>query len=387
MKRTLVLLPLVMVLVAGVCAAAAAAADQRAAVQAEIESGTDLPGRAREVLFRARTRLEGGDAAGAVAALDRWLEGHPDRDHHLLRFERALGRLALEQPDSALGDLRRAVALEPRFARAWLKLGEVAYGQGSYDLAAEGFGRGSALTPAPDPELRHYQGVCLVLAGKPDAAVRVLAQLVRDLRAHAELDWYRALISADLQSTRPGAAEPYLDGMVADFASDPEAWDLAAAYAASRQRYRAGAVYLTIEDYLEPLGPDKLRRLGDLYGACGVPLQAARCYERALAHAPVAAAEDTSAVRRWRNDQERLASFWLAAHRPDRARQGLQAAVAVDPGFGKGYLLMGYSALRLDRPALARQDLDRALAFPGVAAEARRILDSLAGRSSVSNKN
>ncbi len=379
MKKLLVLSCLVLGLAVCMGLPAGAATDDRAEVQAEIESGADMPDRARRVLLRARTKREEGDAVGAARVLDDWLTGHPGRDHHLLRFERALDRLALDQPDSALADLQRAVEREPRFARAWLKLGETAYGQGRYILAAQGFGRGWGLTPEPDPELLHYQGVCLLLGGKADQAVAVLASLIRDHRSRAELDWYRALIAADLESTQPGAVASLLDGMVEDFASDPRAWILASEYASSRQQYKAGAVYLTVADYLEPLPADRLRRLGDLYAACGVPLQAARCYTRAVASAPVVAERDTSSVRLWREDQERLASTWLAAHRPDAARAVLQAAVEADPDFGRGYLLLGYSALQLDRPDQARKDLLKARSFAGQAEEASRLLQFLEG--------
>ncbi len=377
MKKLLLMSCLVLGLAGGVCLPAGAAGDARAEVQAEVESGSHMSDRARRALLRARTKLEAGDAVGAVQVLDDWLTGHPERDHHLLRFERALALLAVDRPDSALADLQRAVELAPRFARAWLKLGETAYGLGRYALAAEGFGRGWELTPQPDPELRHYQGVCLLLGGKADQAVAVLASLIRDHRSRAQLDWYRALIAADLESARPGAAASLLDGMVEDFASDPRAWTLAAGYASSRQEYKAGAVYLTIADFLKPLPADQLRRLGDLYAACGVPLQAARCYTRAAASAPVVAEQDTALVRRWRADQERLASSWLAAHRPAAARAALQAAVEADPGFGRGYLLLGYCALQLDHPEQARRDLLRARSFPGQAEEASRLLQFL----------
>ncbi len=378
MKSALGMIMMVLLILAAMGLPAQGEIPDRAVVQKKIESGLDLGSRARQVLFRARIRMENGDAAGAVDALDNWLNGHPDRDHYLLRFERALVCRALDRPDSVLVDLRRSVALEPRFARAWLLLGEVAYRQEAYGVAAEAFGRGYALTPDPQPEMLHYQGVCLLLDGQAEQAVVVLAALLRENRAEAKMGWYRALIAADLACAEPGAASPLLDHLVEDFASNREAWDLAARYAAARQQYRAAVVYLAIADDLQPLDAEHLRQLGDLYSACEVPLQAARCYQRALALKPQVVDADSVALRQGREDRERLASAWLAAHRPGLARESLQAAVKADPDFGRGYLLLGYSALALGLEDEAREDFRRAQSYPDQAPDAGRILNSLA---------
>lgn len=355
----------------------AAAPSERAAVQSAIESGSDLSSRAQQVLYRARTRLENDDPSGAVDAVSRWLDGSADRDHPLLRFTRAEARLNLDQPDSAWVDLRRAVDLEPRFARAWLKLGELAYSREEYALAAEAFGRGYELSPGAPAALLHYRGVCLLLADRPDEAVTVLAGLVRGHRDAAELEWYRALVAADLECAAPGRATPLLDHLVEDFAAEPDAWDLAARHAAARRDYRGAAVALTIADYLQPLGPTRLRQLGDLYAACGVPLQAARNYRRALEDEPRTVEADSTDIRRRRGSVERLAAAWLEAHRPGEARAVLLAELAADPGFGRGYLLLGYAALDLDRADLARDSWRRALAHPDQADEAGRLLQAL----------
>ncbi|PJA76717.1 hypothetical protein CO151_02050 [bacterium CG_4_9_14_3_um_filter_65_15] len=355
----------------------AAATPERAAVQQTIESGADLSSRAQQVLYRARTRLDNDDPAGAVDAVSDWLKGTPDHDHPLLRFTRAEARLYLDQPDSAWVDLRRAVDLEPRFARAWLKLGELAYSREEYALAAEAFGRGYELSPDAPTALLHYRGVCLLLADRPDEAVTVLAGLLQDHRDVAELEWYRALVAADLECAAPGRATPLLDHLVEDFAAEPDAWDLAARHAAARRDYRGAVVALTIVDYLQPLVRVRLRQLGDLYAACGVPLQAARCYRRALEGEPRAVEADSTDIRRRRASVERLAAAWLEAHRPGEARAVLQAELAADPGFGRGYLLLGYAALDLDRTELARDSWRKALAHPDQADEAGRLLQSL----------
>ncbi|MGD9546607.1 MAG: tetratricopeptide repeat protein [Candidatus Krumholzibacteriia bacterium] len=372
--------------------------------QARIEAGEDLAPRAQQILFRARSLLDDGKPAEAAEVLAGWLAGDPARDHALLRYELANARLAQDDETGALADLQAAVRLEPRFARAWLRLGETAYGLERYAAAAEGFARGYALTPDPRPEFLHYAGVCDLLAGRPDQAAAALSTLLTDHRAVAEPEWYRALVAAALESADPGQARPFLDHLLADRPSDPASWELAAQEAAARDDYRTAAVLLTVTGYLRPLTPAEWRQLGDLYAVIEVPRQAARCYERALQADGGSAGPDETAARA---EVERLASAWLAAHDLEAARRTLRQAmagrptasgwallgdvdlmdgdfaaasehfgkaVALDPEFGRGHLMLGYCSLELDRPAEARRHLERALAFPEQATSARDLL-------------
>jgi len=98
----------------------------RTALQKQIESGSDLSSRASRVLFKARSRQDAGQYAEATNSLKSWLDEGDHTDHHLLRFQLAVGYLSLEQPVDAVAALEDAVDLEPRFARAWLRLGEAA---------------------------------------------------------------------------------------------------------------------------------------------------------------------------------------------------------------------------------------------------------------------
>lgn len=400
------LLPLLTLLLLTAVPAPARAADP-GAVQARIESGEDLAERARRVLQRARLRLDDGDWEGARAVLDGWLDGHPDRDHALLRFTRALARLAGEEPAAAREDLRAAVALEPDFARAWLRLGEAAYGLQDYAEAAAAFERAFALGAAPRPELLYYAAAARLLGEEPAAAL-ALARRLLDLRPReAPLDWYRVLVAAAAAAGDTLTAGPALDRLLAERPASAEAWELAWRHAAGRGDHRQAAVLLTVVGALRPLTAAEHLQLADLYAAIGVPLQAARHYEQALAPGEAAADEPPPA-----DLEERLAGAWLAAHRPERARQVLQnalsrrpdaalqallgdleyaagnyeparaaylAACALDPDFGRGWLMAGWCAWELGRPAVARADLLRAAEFPAQAAAARSLLERTGG--------
>ena len=399
----LILLVLLVLLVLP-AAGSSAQIPEREAEQARIEAGEDLSPRAQQVLFRARGKVADGQPAEAAGILAEWLAGDPARDHPLLRYELANARLAQEDEAGALTDLQAAVRLEPRFARAWLRLGETAYGLERYAAAAEGFSRGYSLAPDPRPEFLHYAGVCDLLAGRPDQAAAGLATLLTDHRAAAEPEWYRALVAAALESEDPGQARPFLDHLLADRPSDPASWELAAQFAAAREDYRTAAVLLTVTGHLRPLTPAEWRQLGDLFAFIEVPLQAARCYERALQADGGRAGPDEAAGPA---EVERLASAWLAAHDLEAARRTLRQAmaerptasgwallgdvdlmeddfaaasehfgkaVALDPEFGRGHLMLGYCALEQDRPTEARGHLERALAFPEQAGSARDLI-------------
>lgn len=374
-----------------------------AAEQARLASGEDLGPRARQVLQRARNRQDEGKFAEAASILQSWLDGDPGRDHHLLRYELAVNLAAAGDQVAALASLRAAVALQPRFGVAWLRLGQTAYALSQYEPAGEAFLEGYGLTVDPAPDILHYAGVSLLLAGQADRASRTLQTLLREHRQGAPTEWYRALVAAALESADPEAARPFLDALLADRAESADAWELACRFSTARQDYRAAAVMLTVAGYLRPLTETEWRQLGDLYAAIAVPLEAARCYQRALdldlAAAPTGSGRSA--------EYERLATAWLAAHRHDLGRAALQAglaaeptarlwsllgdlefmqgeheaalaafgrACALDPDFGRGWLMMGYCALELDRPQDARGHLARAAGFPDQAAGAEAML-------------
>ena len=371
--------------------------------QATIESGEGLSARAKKSLFRARTRQDEGDFAGAARVMSEWLQGQPDREHPLLLFNLALSHFALEQNGQAYDDLTRAVELESRYGRGWLRLGEAAYNLERYAEAGEAFSRAYDLTAEHMPEILYYAGVSLLMGKEPESALAVLEKLLTVHREGADLDWYQALISAGIEANQAGPVEPFVDRLLADNPSEPRAWGLSYQFAAGQENYRTAAVSLTIVGYLRPLTRGEAIQLGDLYAAISVPVRAAWYYEQAMAM-PVT----TTGVEAGRAGEfKRLASAWLRAHDHDRARTTLQTALGeqgtvglwsllgdleyleedfeaaltafgrsceLDPDFGRGWLMMGYCAIELDREAEARRHLERATEYPGQAARARSLL-------------
>lgn len=373
------------------------------AEQARLESGNDLSSRARRALFRARARQDEGGFADAAEIIATWLAGDPARDHHLLRFNQAVSYFGLERPADALASLERAVSLAPRYARAWLRLGEAAYELEEYALAGDAFVRAYDLSPDRRPEILYYAGVALLSGGQPRRALDNLTRLIDNHAGAASLDWYQALLAAAVDASQPERAAPFLKRLLVDQADDPDAWELAYRYYAGQADYEQAAAHLTIAGYLRPLTTEENVQLGDLYAVIGVPLQAARYYERAF----------TAAAEPGPDDYRKLATAWLSAHELEAARATLATALAarptrslwalkgdleytaedyaaaleafgrataLDDDFGRGHLMMGYCAVELEQDAAARRYLARAATFPDQATAARGLVDRLDAR-------
>jgi tetratricopeptide (TPR) repeat protein len=259
------------------------------------------------------------------------------------------------------------------------------------------------LTPDPAPEILYYSGVSWLMGEQVEQSLAALEKLLTAHRQEADLDWYQALISAGSQANQPGRVNPFVDHMLADNPSDPKAWELSYQFAAGQEDYRTAAVSLTVTGYLRSLSRNELIQLGDLYAVISVPLQAARYYEQAMAEPAPSSSVETGRAKEF----ERLASAWLSARDHDRARATLKTALGQmetvrlwslmgdleyldedyeaaltafgracdrDQDFGRGWLMMGYCALELEREAEARRHLEKAAEFPGQAAGARSLL-------------
>ena len=135
--------------------------------------------------------------------------------------------------------------------------------------------------------------------------------------------------------------------------------------------------------------------LGDLNNAIGVPLKAAEYYENALNFSNN---ED---------DYEKLASAYISGHRPEKAIETLKRilekkptsdlwfkmgqmlyqkynfdkacnafnqSVRLNTENGRGYLMIGYCALQMDKKEIARTAFKKAARFPKQKKMAKKLL-------------
>lgn len=368
------------------------------ALQNQIEAGKDLSPRAQKTLFSSRTRQDEGQNAEAAELMGKWIGEHPKQHHHLMYFNLAVSQLGLDQYPQALENFEKAVALEPRFSRGWLRLGEAAYEQQHYARAAEAFYEGHNFMCDPSPEIRYYSAVAWLLAKEPGKSLAGMLSLLDDNTGPVTMDWYQALVAAASEAGEYGEARPWVDNCLMENESNPKAWYLAYQFAVAAEEYQQAAVWLTIVGHLRPLNRSELIQLGSLYAGSGVPLQAARYYRQAL---------DYPEVEPGATDYLRLASAWMAAYKMEEARETLDRAlvkfptvkmlallgdlnyaekkfkearrvfgqcVALDPNYGRGWLMSGYCSLELGQNSDARTALERAQMFKAQESNARELL-------------
>lgn len=361
-----------------------------------VMSMDDLPRDTRMALFEAQQYVQGVNYSGAVNSLEEYLSEHPGEDNFWMRFFLGDYYTHLEEDEKAFDQLEKCVALEPRFAQGWLKLGEVAYSLQRYGRAGEAILRGFDLDEEKRPELLYFSGASYILAEQPAKALPVLDRLIGGDFGEPRLEWYRAAISAAIETQELDEGRATVDRMLATFAEDPDAWYLAFQYEASVSDYEQAAVALTVVGYLRPLSRQEQIQLGDLYSAIDIPVVAGEYYRSAVA--------DSASAR----DVERLASAYIASYNQEDALAVLTRAVREEPTArlysllgdlqfmrkdydasydafaqctrldaeeGRAFLMMGYCAMELERNEDAVASLERALAFEDVADRAQSLLE------------
>jgi tetratricopeptide (TPR) repeat protein len=363
--------------------------------QEPIDTISEVPRKGRVALFKASEHVEKGEHEKAVEVLEDFLKKDPEEEHFLVRFHLGNSLRELDRSKDAFEHYRIAVEMEERFADGWLSMAELAYSLEMYGVAADAMLKGHEYSETKPPYLLHYAGVAFLMDGKPERAVTILMDLVSGSYGEPEMDWYRALISACIDSQDKQSGRRAIEGMLAEFTTDPEAWTLAFQYAVSIEDYEKAAVAMTITGYLRPLTKDEKLQLGDLYTAIGVPAIATEYMEEAL--------DEESTTR----DFERLASAYLAAYEfdaaletinralrhketlrlwsllgdlqymqknYDEAYRAFQRCAEIDSTHGRAYLMMGYCALEMERFNDAVSQLQVAATFPELQTAAEELL-------------
>jgi tetratricopeptide (TPR) repeat protein len=363
-----------------------------------METFSDLPADSRLALFEAQTLRDEGDVEGAAQLLADFIDENPGRDHFLIRFHSAVSHALSGDTDRALADYRRTTELEPRYAQAWISLGELAYNVGQYDLAASSLRTGYDRSVIKQPSVLFYTAASLVMSGRAAEATPILEELVSGTRGEPTLEWYRALVMAYLETEDFEKGAAALDVMLARYGSEPAPWEVAFQYYVRSSDYENAAVALMVSDYLEPLTARQRMQLGDILLAIGVPAMAGDAYSAAIGDSATA------------DQLERLASAHLASYQFAEAGAALERAIEQDPtarlwsllgdlhfmrsdyepaydayrsaatadsAFSRSYLMMGYCAVQLERPQDAMEALRIARSFPDQAEKADRLIAAI----------
>ncbi|MBD3366753.1 MAG: tetratricopeptide repeat protein [Candidatus Eisenbacteria bacterium] len=363
-----------------------------------IEDFSDLPADTRLVLFEAQTLRDEGNVDDAASLLREFVAENPDRDHYLVRFHSAVSHALAGDTERALEDYRRTTELEPRYAQAWISLGELAYNLGRYELAAAALEEGYARSELRQPSVLFYRAASLVMSERSEEAIPILEELVSGEHGEPTLEWHRALVMAYLELEEVEKGSAALDEMLAGFGSEPEPWEVAFQYHVRAGDYENAAVALMVSDYLDPLTSRQRMQLGDIFLAIGVPAMAGDTYEEAMgdsattdelerlasAHLASYQFREAEAALELAIEKDPTARLWsllgdLHFMRSDYAPayEAYESAAAADSTYSRSYLMMGYCAIQLERTEDALASLRVAQTFPDQADKADRLMAAI----------
>ena len=284
------------------------------------QKAAPIPLRVRRIIFKAERLMEAQAYEKAIALFQDYRREHPDQDHYLLAFIHGNALALSGNKQEALSRLQCAAEMAPGYGPAWINLGKVAFELEQYALAGKSLAAGFSCPGEKNPDLLYSAAVAFIMDGSPLKAEPLLEELVYNDDQKPPKPWFQALLSVYLDLNQAEKAEALIKQMMIHYEAAPETWKLYSQLEINRQRYKAAAVALTIYGYLNPLSREETILLADLYSAIKAYPKACDPYERAIALKPGSPEEF-----------ERLASAYLAAHRPEQALSILLKALKNHP--------------------------------------------------------
>ena len=353
-----------------------------------------------KVLHQAQECLKKGEARKGLELLDNFKREHPEVSHHLFFFLEGNLYWRLGKKEEALERWQRATQLSPRDEASWQNLAQAFYELRRYAEAADAFLRAYELSERK--ELRFYAAVAYLKGKRPREAIPHLEALVRGRKVPEE--WLCALLQAYLDVGGLRGAEKILRRLLSRNAEKVDYWKWLAQIYLKQRRYIEAVASLEIASRLRG-GREEKKELAQLYLGLNIPLKAARYYEEIYGSDP-----DPSAC-------DRIATFYLAAHKIEEAFAFIDLAIKKEPTAERflrkgeilykekrykeayqalkeatlrgeaGYasLLMGYCAWKMGWLQEAKKAFLEATSYPEYkkrAQEALRVIAEKEGRSS-----
>jgi tetratricopeptide (TPR) repeat protein len=389
---------LILVMFAFMKAAGATSGDGPALTRAE-----------QKVIHQAQQAMAAKRYAEAQDNLSDYIQQSGGKVHYLVEFSLGNAWMLDGQPDQALPHYRAAAGRHASDAALWQNIGKACYELGHFGEAGEYLAKAHALTAPPSPTLAYQAAAAYIQAKRPADARPLLERIVADANGSPDQVWLEALLRVYLDLGEKDRALDLTHGLVREKGQDPRLWQVLAHLYIDRKAYAKAAAAMEIKASLAEASRGEIDQLGYLYRMAGVPLRAARQYEKLL----------SAAVRP--KDVEKTASAYLAARRIDAAIDVLQRGVDRHPTpslwwmlagafyeredfdkaleafekctqgdfrHGEACLMMGYCALRLDRLPAAEAAFTQAAHFPRQRTEAeQRLMEIKRHRFSVSMRD
>ncbi len=355
----------------------------------------------QKIIYNAQKAMEGKDYGGAALILQGFIEKYPKRNHYLMEFTLANALSLSGKDQEALSHYRSAAKLYPEFSYAWQNMGKIYFDLKKYEAAGDCMLKGYNVSEIREPSLLYFASVSYLLARKYKTALPHLKYLVSGEAGIPRIEWMEAFLQVCMELRLKDEALRVINLLLDRDGDNPRWWKLLAHLHLQDGDYKKGVAALTVHSYLTHLKRDDLLLLGNLNCAINLPLKAAQYYEKAIAMQGNAMPAD----------YERLASVYLAAHRPAKAKDTLERALKKKKTFrlyfllgqtlyeeerwsdayrafsqsanlghknGQAYLMMGYCALQKDKRGAAKKAFQKAAYFPKQRKTAKGLLKQIA---------
>lgn len=352
------------------------------------------------IVGKAQQAMKDKDYAKARQILEEYTGKDPKKKHYLTEFTLANVFSLSGKDKEALTHYRASVELYPEFAYAWQNMGKIHFDLKQYGKAADCILNGYEFSDVKDPSVLYFAAVSWFLAGEHEKALPHLRYLVSGDAGTAKIEWLEAFLQVCMELHLNKEAFDTVVKLIDKDGGNPRLWKILANLHLQEGDYKSGVAALTVYSYLTPLKKEELLMLGNLNRTIGLPLNASYYYEKFIA-----AKEDANS-----EDYERLASAYLAAHKPVETKEVLSRALKKKPTYelwsmlghvlyeeekwedsyqafkkaapldrkeGKACLMMGYCALQMDRKDLARSAFKKAASFPKQRKMAKELLNQV----------
>ncbi|MCD6570330.1 MAG: tetratricopeptide repeat protein [Deltaproteobacteria bacterium] len=366
--------------------------------------------RVQGIVYAAQQAIADKDYDKAVQILQNFLKKHPKRDHYLVEFTLANALALSEKEQEGLAHYQAAVRLYPECSPAWQNMGKLYFDLKQYDKAGDCLSKAYSLAEIKDVSNLYYAAISYVLAERHNKALPHLKYLVSGKAGPPKIEWLEAFFQVCMKLHLKDEAFKVIQYLINEDEDNPRWWKFLAYLYLQQNDYKNAVVALTIRSYIIPLKKDDLVLLGDLNYAIGLPLKATGYYEQAIA------LEDDIKPAEY----EKLASVYIAGHKPAKAKDVLNRALKKKPTSrlwfmlgqvlyeeeefdeayqafeqsaslhdkdGRPWLMMAYCALQMDKYNNARSALQKAARFPKQQKKAKELLKQLNLASNIRNKD
>ncbi len=357
----------------------------------------DLTRDEQQVVHEAQRAMAAKNYAQARKKLSEYIEKTQGKIHYLVNFTLGNAWILDNKPEKALPFYLAAADGHSSDAAVWQNLGKAYHDLGRLREAGDSLAKAYALAVPHAPVIAYQAASAYIEARRPADALPLLERIVKR-SATPQSEWLEALLKVYMDVGKKRKALDLTRKIVSSKGDSARMWQLLTHLYIDRKDYAKAAAAMEIQLSLFTASPEQIEQLGDLYQMAGVPLKAARQYEKLLARAlhPQKVEKTASAYLDARKADAAidvlkkgiahratpfmwwlLASAYYDLEKFDEAMEAFERCICSDPKNGEAHLMMGYCALRLERFAKAQSAFTQAAGFAKQREEANQRLNEL----------